>query len=167
VQRHTARDPDADRSDLAVGTVTGDPRAAAALDAGGGDAELSAHVDQDALHATHVGDDIDRVGQAHDGVADELARAVPGDLPAAIDVNHRRAVGRALPGFRALARRVDGRVFEQQHRVGFVAIGHGGMDRALAIPGRLVVDASRADHLQFTHGIYGTQPAPPTRARAG
>ena len=41
-------------------------------------------------------DDVDRLGQAHDRVADELARAVPRDLSAAIHVDDGRAVGRAL-----------------------------------------------------------------------
>ncbi len=162
VQRHAARDPDADRGDLAVGAavVGGDPGAAAALDPGGDDAELGAHVDQHALHAAHVGDDVDGIGQPHDRVADELSRPVPGDLAAAVDIDDRDAVGGPFPGLGALARGVDGRVFEQQHGVGRAAVGDGGVDLALPVPGRLVVDASGADHLQFTHGIYGTQLAP-------
>ena len=65
-----------------------------------------------------MGDDVDRLGQAHDRIADELARSVPRDLAAAVDVDDRRAVGRALVPRGAGAGRVDRLVLEQQQRVG-------------------------------------------------
>ena len=58
----------------------------------------------------------------HDRVADELARPVPGDLPAAVHVDDRYArVGeRAVELARPPAGRVDGRVLQHQARVGNV-----------------------------------------------
>ncbi len=44
--------------------------------------------DERLLHLAHVGDDPLRVLEADDGVADELARAVVGDVAAAVDVEH-------------------------------------------------------------------------------
>ena len=58
-------------------------------------------------------DDVDRLGQTHDRIPDELPRAVPGDLASAIDVDHGRAVGRPFMRLGALARGVDGLVLEQ------------------------------------------------------
>ena len=58
-----------------------------------------------ALEPADVGDHVDRVGQPHDRIADELARAVPGDLAAAVDVDDRGAVGRAAPRARCACRR--------------------------------------------------------------
>ena len=55
--------------------------------------------------STDVGDHVDRLRQPHDRVADELARAVPGDAAAPVDVDDRRAVGRPLPGRRCAGRR--------------------------------------------------------------
>src|SRR5439155_17661231 len=94
VQRGGPADPDADRGDLAVRAagVGGHPHAAAALHAGGRDPEVGADGDQHVLDAADVGDHVDRVRQAQDRVPDELARAVPGDLAAAVHVAHRRAV---------------------------------------------------------------------------
>ena len=57
------------------------------------------------------------VRQLQDRVADQLARAVPGDLAAAVDVDDRGAVERPLVGLGALARGVDRRVLEQQDGV--------------------------------------------------
>ncbi len=120
MQRDAARHPDADRGDLAVrpAVIGRHPRAAPALDPSCDDAEFGADLDEHALQPPHVGDDVDRIGQPHDRVADELARPVPGDLAAAVDVDHRRAVEWALPRLGALARGVDRRVLEQQRGVG-------------------------------------------------
>ena len=84
----------------------------------GRDAELGADVDEQLLQPAHVRDDVDRLGQPHDRVADELARTVPGDLAAAVDVDDRRAVPRPLVRLGALAGGVDGLVLEQQDGVG-------------------------------------------------
>ena len=73
------------------------PHAAAAGDAGGGDAEVGADRDQRLLDAAYVVDDLDVVGQPNDRVADQLAGAVEGDLAAAVDVDDRRAAGVQRP----------------------------------------------------------------------
>ena len=69
------------------------------------DAEVGAHADQRLLEPAHVGDDVDGVGQPHDRVADELARAVPGDLAAAVDVDDRGAVEAGARAARCACRR--------------------------------------------------------------
>ena len=79
----------------------------------------SAHTaDQRLLEAADEVDDQHVVGEPHDRVADELAGAVEGDLAAAVDLDHRGAVGGTLVGLGALAGRVDGGVLEQQHGAG-------------------------------------------------
>src|SRR5690606_27043619 len=80
-------------------------------------------------------------------------RTVPGDLAAAVDVDDRRAVQRALVRLGALAGGVDRGVLEQQHGVGQLA-GHDlRVDRPLVVPGLLVVDVvgGEAEVLE-THG---------------
>ena len=71
----------------------------------------------------HVGDDVDRLAERDDRVPDELAGAVPGDLAAAVDVDHRRAriAGRPVQRAGPLARGVDRLVLQQQAGVGDVA----------------------------------------------
>ena len=104
------------------------------------DAEVRADPDHHVLEAAHVGHDVDRLGQPDDRVAHELARAVPGDLPAAVDVDHRRPVERPLVGLGALAGGVDRGVLQQQRGVGLVAGDHLGVEVPLDVPGPLVVD---------------------------
>ena len=84
-----------------------EPDPGPAADPPGGQPELGAERDQRLLDPAYVVDDADRLGQPDDRVADELARAVPGDLAAAVDLDHRGAVGRAFVRFGALARGVD------------------------------------------------------------
>ena len=79
--------------------------------------ELGAHRDQRLLKAPNIIHDIERLGEADDRVADQLAGAVPGDLAAAVGVDHGCAVDGALVRLGAPARGVDRRVLEQQQRV--------------------------------------------------
>ena len=79
---------------------------------------VAADLDQRLLEPSDVADDVERLGQLDDRVADELAGTVPGDLAAAVDVDDRGAVDRPLEVERALAGGVDRRVLEQQHGVG-------------------------------------------------
>ena len=51
--------------------------------------DVGAGPDQRLLDGPHVGDHVDRLGQRDDRVADELAGTVPGDLAAAVHVDHR------------------------------------------------------------------------------
>ena len=103
------------------------------------------------LEPPDVGDDVDRVGQPHDRVADQLTGAVPGDLAAAVDVDDRRAVERPLVRLGALAGRVDRRVLQQQQRVGRLAGDPGGVQLALPRPRLLVGDKAGAHDPQFAH----------------
>jgi hypothetical protein len=148
VHGHPPRDPDADGGHLAVGaTLVGPhPHTAAALDPPGRQAEAGADLDERVLEAADVRDDVHRVGQRDDRVADQLARPVPGDLAAAVHVDDRRSVEGPLVRLGALARRVDGWVLQQQHRVGAGAGDAGGVQLALAGPRLLVVDEPGPDH---------------------
>ncbi|MGH3363746.1 MAG: hypothetical protein ACRDOW_03385, partial [Nocardioidaceae bacterium] len=76
-------------------------------------------MDQRLLQPSDVVDDLDVVGEPDDGVADELPRAVEGDLAAAVDVHDRCAAGdRPFVRLGALAGGEHRRVLEEQHRVG-------------------------------------------------
>ena len=98
MHRDAVGDADADGGDLVLAAGRGDPDAGAALDASAVDAELGEHVDEDALEPAHVADHVDRLGEAQDRVADELAGTVPGDLAAAVDVDDGGSVGRPFVG---------------------------------------------------------------------
>ena len=75
--------------------------------------------DQRLLDPAHVVDDQHVVGQPHDRVADQLAGAVEGDLPAAVHVDHGSAGnGRPLVRVGAGARGVDRRVLEEEDGAG-------------------------------------------------
>ena len=88
-----------------------------------GRAELRAYVNEHLFHPPHVRDDIHRIGQLHDRVADDLTGTVPGDPATAVDVDDGGAVDGAvarrvvrLPAVKTL------RCLEQ-HRVAPVAVG--------------------------------------------
>src|SRR5204863_198396 len=152
---------DADRGDLAVV----DPHAGEVRALLGAHARRYALVgergEQRALHGAHELDDV--VG-VHDRVADELAGAVVGDAPAAVDVDDVDALG-AVPVFahRQLAlagappARVDGRVLEQEQRVGDL-VGLAARAQALLEgEGLPVLDLAEMGHPQLTrHGSHGT-----------
>src|SRR6185312_16727670 len=89
---------DADRGELAVlATVgSGNPNAAATLDAHGVDAVIQRNIDQGFFEGRDVLADALHVAQAHDRVADQLPRAVPGELAAAIDIDHGGSVDREV-----------------------------------------------------------------------
>ena len=135
---------------FALSVVGGHPHPAATGHLRGLDAEFGAHVDQHALDAAHVRDDVDRVGQPHDRIADELAGPVPGDLAPAVDVDDGSAVERPLEGLGATTRGVDGLVLEQQHGVRRVAGDDVGVDSALQVPAGRVVDRGDAE-ADFPH----------------
>src|SRR5690606_24960024 len=89
VHGDTTLHPDADRSDLAFGEpvpvtqLGGKPDTGASFHAAAVQAHVGTNADQALFDATHVADDVDRLGELDDGVADELPGAVPGDLAAA------------------------------------------------------------------------------------
>ena len=181
MHRDLSADPDADGADLAAwpAVVRGDPRAALALDPPGLDAEVGAHPDHHLLEVAHVADDVDGCGEAHDRVARDLARTVPRDLAATVDVDDGSAVGRAFLRLGALARGVHGAVLEEVDGVGLLA-GHDlGVGVPLHLPGLLVVDevgieaevhethAVRVRRAAYDAGMPSAQPTPSTSLRVG
>ena len=116
------------------------PDPAAALDPAGLQAELGGRADQRLLQAAYMRDDVHRARQLQDRVADQLARAVPGDLAAAVHVDDRGAVQRALAVGGAPARRVDRRVLQEQAGVGDLVREPGRVHPALLVPRLLVLD---------------------------
>ena len=140
VHRHALGDPDADGRDLVVAV---DPHARAPVDPAAVDAELGEHVDQHALEPAHVADDVDRVRQAQDGIPDELAGPVPGDLAAAVDVDDGSAVGRALGVLGAFAGRVHGRVLQEDD----------GVRRLPGDDGTMGSCALKLEGFQVRHGV--------------
>jgi hypothetical protein len=127
-----ARDVDADGADLlfsdfACNSAVG-PDAGAALDPAGKDSVAGAEADQGFFHAADVVDwaeaasvGIGQAAQVEDGVADELAGAVVGDVAAAVDLVDADAFagehfigGEDVGAAGVAAQGEDGRVFEQQ-----------------------------------------------------
>ena len=98
VQRGRPRHPDPDRADLAgrAPVVGRHPHTRSARDAHGFQSELGAHMDQRLFKAPNEIHHVEWFGQADDRIADQLTRAVPGDLAAPVGVDHGRAVGRTL-----------------------------------------------------------------------
>ena len=135
VHGHALGDPDADRGDLLVALHSADPDAGAALDPLARHAELGEHVDEHALESAHVADHVDRFGEPEDRVADELARPVPGDLAAAVDIDDGGAVGRPFVGLGAFAGGVHRRVLEEDDGIGRPACDDGGVHGTLLIEG--------------------------------
>jgi hypothetical protein len=88
-----------------------------------------------------MSNDVDRVGQGNDRVADQLPRTVPGDAPTAINVDHRGAVEGTIPELGATSGRIDRVVFEQENRR-VTASRNRLVDLTLQGPRGLVVDAS-------------------------
>ena len=161
VQRHALRDADADGGDLAVGTAVvgrAPRRRCGPRPALRGDAELGADVDQHALHAADVGDDVDRVGQPHDRVADELPGAVPGDLAAAVDVDDRACRRRAAPRPRCACRRCRPAGARAAGRCPGPGAGDDlGVDLALAGPRLLVGHHAGPHDAQLAHDVERTR----------
>jgi eukaryotic-like serine/threonine-protein kinase len=140
VHRRAPRDADTDRGDLAgcgaVGALHPDTGAASDLD--GLDAEFGAGRDERLFEPAYVTDGVDWHRQANDGVADELARPVPGDAAATVDVDHRGAVDRALEVLGAPSGGEDRRMLQQQDGVGDLVGDPRRVHLALKLP-RLVI----------------------------
>jgi hypothetical protein len=83
---------------------------------------------------------------------------MPGDLPAAIDLDDGRAVERSFPRFGALARCVHGGVLQEQYGIGR-GVGHARLvELALHPPGVLIRDEPGSDHAQLAHRVDPTPP---------
>ncbi|CAB4969866.1 unannotated protein [freshwater metagenome] len=109
-----------------------------------------------------MGDDVDRVGQPHNRVADELTRTVPGDLAAPVDVDDGGSVEGPLMRLGAPAGRVDRRVLEEEDGVRDLACDDLRVDLALHLPGGQVFDgvAPEADLPDFEAESRGSGHAP-------
>ncbi len=97
--------------------ATGSPRtpdARPALHPAGLDAELGADPDHDLFEPPQVRHHVHRARQLLDRVAHELPGPVPGDLAAAVHVDHGRAVEGSFAVRRSPARRVDRRVLQSR-----------------------------------------------------
>jgi hypothetical protein len=105
------------RTSADEGFVGGHPDSATSLDAHCCQAKVGTDVDQGSLKATHMGNDIDGLGEANDGVANKLARAVPRDSATAIYVHHWSAIRGSILGWSASSGGVHRRMLEQQDGV--------------------------------------------------
>ena len=158
VRRHPARDVDADRGDLARRPL--EPDARQSFEPRRLDAERGERADQRLLEVPDVLLHVAAVPlQVEDRVADELARAVEGRLAAAVGLDHLdlRALGhvqlRGLVG--APAERHDGRVLEQDDRVGDRALRDRAREGALQLPRLEVRDLAELE--EVATGRHGAQ----------
>ena len=115
------------------------------------DAEVGQCADEHLLHGPDVGDDLAQVRQGHDGIADQLAGAVVGDVAAAVDVETLRAdSGQSLLGDEEVgavavaAHGVDVGMFLQEQVIrpcpaGLPAFPEG----ALQVPGLVIREAAQ------------------------
>jgi hypothetical protein len=172
VHRRAPRDPDADRRDLAFGTavVGWQPHTGAPGDLDGVHTELGADGDERLFEPANVADRVDRHGQPHDRVADQLAGPVPGDAAAAIDLDDRRAVDRALEVLGAPAGRVDRRMLKQQAGVTDLARNALGVHLTLHLPRVVIRQQPEMLERETIHTLDNTawrSPAWPAGSRCG
>ncbi len=100
------------------------PDAGVSLLGPGVNAEVGERGDQDFLETPHVGDYLLGVVEGEDGIADQLARPVEGDVPATIDVMHlcpgagdRRPIGQQVGAVAVAPDGEHGRVLDQEQVV--------------------------------------------------
>jgi len=160
VHRDPALHSHADGGDLRRRAGVIDPDPASSVDAFPVDTERSDDTNENVLESAHVRHDVDRLGETDQGVADELARSVPGDLPATVDIDDRRAVDGALMGRRACPGRVHGLVLEKEEGVAPAPLHDVGVEFPLERPAVAVGDqvgrhADRADLDQEDLRIIG------------
>ncbi|EYT59360.1 hypothetical protein D514_0111080 [Microbacterium sp. UCD-TDU] len=134
VHRHSLLHAHPDRCDLVFGERPAHPDAASAVHLIAVDAERAQHIDEHALEPAHMGDDIDGLDEADDRISHELPGAVPGDLAAAVHVDHGSPVLWALLRFRPLSRGVHRLMLEEDQCVRTCTSDDIGVDTALKIP---------------------------------
>ncbi len=133
-----------------------DPDAGASLDPLGVDAVVGHDGDHDGLEPLHVVTDARPVLQLEDGVGDQLAGAVPGQLAAAVHGHDGRSVKRPFVVFGELAGGIDGGMFEEQYCAGRLAGDDFVVEFALDVPAARVINEVRGEtHLceLKSHGI--------------
>ena len=82
-----------------------------------------------------------------------MARAVPGNLSASIDIDDGGAIAWTFDIECAATRGVHGLVFKEQKRVGALARNHFGMNFLLDIPRCVVVNGARGKIKLFVSGF--------------
>lgn len=143
------RHPDSDCGYLAVrsAVIGSNPDTTSPFDATGIDAEFLAHGDQQGLEASNERNDIQRLGQANNRIAHQLAGAMPGDLAAAVHVDHLGIAGDrpgTLMGFGASTSGVHRRMLQEQNMVRG-ACHHAGMNLTLYFPTLQIVHWQRTE----------------------
>ena len=141
---HAASHPHADGGQLAL---IDDPDSGQGLDAAGGHAEGGGGLDDGRLQAADVAAQVERVAQLDDGVGDQLARPVEGDVAAAIDAHEFGAkvaqaigTGQQVRLIAAATDGVDREVLEQQQPVADSAAAPLVGQLVLQLPGRPIGD---------------------------
>lgn len=129
----------ADCRDLSLRFVD-TPHTAAPGDPLCGDPEVLAAPDSSFFQLAYEGYDIERLRQLDYRVHHELARAMPRNATASVDVDHPAAVDRAVLRLRPAPCCEDVGVLQEQDSRAACSRGHGGMDVTLPLPGDLVVD---------------------------
>src|SRR5207237_10357082 len=135
--------------------VVSDPDAAFAFDAFGGDAVFGDGADQHFLEVRDVFADVALAfAEVEDGVADELAGAVIGDVAAArrfekADTLRAKdvAAGEQMIEFAAAAEGDDRRMYEQEKLVGELLVLTQSYDHMLTESSYLVRDASETEYV--------------------
>ena len=165
-----ALDAQAEGADLARASAGRlDPAARMAVAPVRDDAERQAGVDHGALEGAHERpQEQAATGQGHDRIGDELAGPVIGHFAAALDPDHLDAPGRQVGRGRAdvglvglPAQGQDGRMLEQEERVGDVARDALVDEPFLDRPGLAIADPAQPADIERTGGRRGGRFAPP------
>ncbi|MDQ1496207.1 MAG: hypothetical protein QOG69_2690 [Actinomycetota bacterium] len=82
---------------------------------------------------------------------------MPGDAAATVDLDDRRPVGRTFEVLSAAARGVDGRMFEQQTRIGNLAGDPAGVHVALKRPCLRIREQPQMLEREITHAVETTR----------
>src|SRR5207253_4868078 len=142
VGRHAAAYAHANRGEL---SSSFDPDASEAVDPFRIDAEARRGRNDRRLERSHVAAQVERVAQLDDGIGDQLARAVEGDVAAAIDAQEGRAqlaqplwAGDQVRGVPAAADGVDREMLQQQQAVTDAPLSALSGKLVLQLPGGLV-----------------------------
>lgn len=139
VHRDTACHPHSNGRDLSLaGFAT--PHTAASRDALSVDIEITTRANRRFLQPPDECDNIERLRQRNDRIDNELARAMPGNPSAAVDVDHAATVDRTVFRLGAPSGSEHVAVLQQQHGRLSLSRGNTGVYLALLIPCELIVN---------------------------